>query len=83
MAASFGRGPLPSSVNRGNHPLFRIQQQDRSAVGYTDPDHDTRLVGDDRVPLQAEEVAEIVIGLIDDQDVVAMHLFDGDQAHPG
>ena len=79
LACDLGGGALPSCMQCRHHSVDRIEEEDGSAVGHTDADHDPRLVGDDAVALQFQEVGIIGVGGIDDQQIGAVGLGHGDQ----
>jgi hypothetical protein len=62
-----------------HHPVLRIIEQHRYAIGNANANHDAGLIADDAIALQPLKMLQIVVGAVNDQQVHTMHLVDGHQ----
>ena len=59
--------------------LLGGEEEDRVTVRHQNAEHDPRLIGDDGIALDGLEVREVMIRVVEDQNVAAMGLLDGQQ----
>ena len=72
-------GTTPADMRSGDDVACGMPEQDGKTVGGQYPDHDVPLVGDDGIHFDRKKVAQVRIGFVHQQDIVAMHLLDRQQ----